>query len=135
MDEIFFSNHFWAPQSYKKRFEKVKSARLKWFTVSYAVIMRAVLCGVQFEFNFQIKRFNYFPRRTTTQDVDGESWRIFVEWWNLRTLKTSWEIFLCFMLELQFDCTSIIFKFSRENLQLLLELQEKKFHKNVSNDR
>jgi hypothetical protein len=39
------------------------AARLKWFTISEAVIMRAVRCGVQFKFNFRIKRYNYSRER------------------------------------------------------------------------
>lgn len=102
MDEIFLSfHHFWAPQSYKKRFKKVKSTRLKWFTISVAVIMRAVLCGVQFKFNFQIKRYNYFlkeqQQRTTSREKVKEFFCRVVNWLKNpqeTPEKKTWEFFV-----------------------------------------
>lgn len=58
---------------------EITSSRLKWFTISESVIMRVALCGVQFKFNFRIKRYNYFREK-------GESGKNF-EWWNIRTLE------------------------------------------------
>lgn len=49
---------------------EITSARLKWFTIFESVIMRVALCGVQFKFNFRIKRYNYFQEK-------GRKWKEF----------------------------------------------------------